>query len=190
MYKKMNDYELLYMISESNNFDILYDKYQPLIYKVMKKYFKLFKKYGYELDDLMQIGYLTLYKTSHLYQEYNRSLFYTYFISALKKAIINEIRLNETNKRKSLNIAFSYEKIIPNTDISYIDIIPSNIKEDNINTYVIFKNSLSFVSACIFELYINGYEINEISCLLDLNDKNIKDGIREIRKQRKVQFYY
>ena len=191
MYKKINDYEVLYLIGESNNFEILYKKYQPLIYKIMKRYEKTFKIYGYELEDLMQIGYLTLFKTSFLYQEYNHVLFYSYFISALRKAIINEMRVNESNKRKCLNLSFSYENNIPNTDIKYLDII-SNSEEKcsiTIGNYIVFKNSLSFVNSNIFELYYNGYSIKEISCLLDENINIIKDGINEIRKQVKVQRY-
>ena len=177
------------MVCESNNFDILYQKYQPLIYKSVLKYQKLFKTYGYELDDLMQIGYMVLYKTSFLYQDYNNSLFYTYFLSALNKAIISEIRCNESYKRKTLNESFSYDNIIPNTDLCYIDIIGKNNEENKYNNFVIFKNSLSFISSCIFELYYNGYNLKEISLILDEDKKTIKESIKEIRKQIQVQSY-
>ncbi len=192
MYKEFNDYEILYMIGESSNFDILYKKYQPLIYKIMKRYEKIFKTYGYELDDLMQIGYIILYKTSFLYQEYNSSLFYTYFISALKKGIINEIRLNKTNKKESLNNSISYDNLIPNTDLRYIDVIQANNIEDDEklnDKFVILKNTLSFTSSCVYELYYNGYSLNEISLLLDESMIAITNCIKEIRKQNKVQKY-
>ena len=41
----MNDYEILYMVCEDNeyNFDILVQKYKPLIYKIVKNYVKFFK---------------------------------------------------------------------------------------------------------------------------------------------------
>ena len=93
MYKNMNDYELLYMICEGEeiNFEILVNKYKPLIYNKVKEYEKFFKKFGYELDDLMQLGYITLYKTSRKYDIYNHSMFYTYFKKALENMIISNI---------------------------------------------------------------------------------------------------
>ncbi len=190
MYKDYNDYEILYMIGESSDFNILYQKYQPLIYKIVKDYKTVFKNYGYELDDLMQIGYMTLYKASYLYSTYNNSLFYTYFITALKRAIYNEIRLNETNKRKCLNESFSYNNLIPNTDTSYIELISSEDKEDYNEAkrkFIYFKNSLSFLNACIFEMLYNGFSQQEIMILLRESKINIINSINEIKIQKKIQ---
>ena len=72
MYRNLNDYELLYMVCDENDsFDVLMKKYEPLINKVSRKYQHLSKRFGYELDDLMQIGYLALYKASSFYDIYN-----------------------------------------------------------------------------------------------------------------------
>ena len=187
VYKKINDYELLYMVGERNNFDILYQKYQPLIVKEVKKYQRLFKTYGYELEDLIQIGYLTLYKTSCFYNEGN--LFYTYFKNALKKAIISEIRINETYKKRCLNEACSYDEYLPNTDIKYLDILSNEKKEDYdlFCEFTIFKNTLSFTSTCVLDLLFNGYKIEEIECLLDANKETIHKSLNEIREQYLLQ---
>ena len=87
----MNDYEILYMVcdNEEISFDILVHKYEPLIYKIVKEYVKFFKKFGYELEDLMQLGYITLYKTARQYDIYNHSMFYSYFKQALNNMIIS-----------------------------------------------------------------------------------------------------
>ncbi len=73
-----NDLELLNRIREHDDvaMDAMIDKYKPLIYKIVKDYQKFFKRFGYELDDLMQLGYITLYETSHKYDIYNTSMFY------------------------------------------------------------------------------------------------------------------
>lgn len=192
MYKDYNDYEILYMIGEKSNFNILYQKYQPLIYKTVKDYQKYFKYYGYEIDDLMQIGYLTLYKATCLYNSYNSSLFYTYFVISLKRAISNEIRLNKTYKKKCLNEAVSYDNIIPNTDTSYLDVIPcenkTNYNEEK-RKFIYFKNSLSFVNSCVFEMLYNGFSKKEIALLIKEDGYNINACIDEIRKQKRVQNY-
>ena len=185
MYRDLNDYEILYMVNDTKeyNFDILVHKYQPLIYKVVKEYTKLFKKFGYELEDLMQIGYITLYKASRLYDVYNHSMFYTYFKNALKNAIINTIRDNTTNKKEVLNNALSYEIEIPNTNIRYIDVFPdnkSNSKQDI--ELIIFKNSMPINLSWIFELFYNGYSKLEISILLNENINNIYNDFNKIKE--------
>ena len=40
MYRDLNDYEILYMICErkDDNFDILYEKYKPLILKISNRF--------------------------------------------------------------------------------------------------------------------------------------------------------
>lgn len=192
MYKDYNDYEILYMIGENVDFNILYKKYQPLIYKIVKKYVMLFKNYGYELDDLMQIGYITLYKASYLYNSHNNSLFYTYFITALKRSLSNEIRLNKTLKKKCLNESISYDNIIPNTNTSYAELIPSkenNNSEEDKRKFIYFKNSLSFINACVFEMLYNGFSKNEVASLIRDDGYNINICINEIRMQKRNQNY-
>lgn len=184
MYKNLNDYEILYMIKEDDNsFGFLYSKYYPLIYNYVKRYEKCFKKYGYDLDDLIQIGTITLYKASLLYNN-DSSLFYTYFKSALKNALITEIKINETLKRETLNNAFSYDNKVDNSDISYIDLIPSKedkIDEDIFKLIINFKNSMPYEMAYVFELFYNGYQLNEIAILLSLKIGIIKNYLREIK---------
>ena len=191
MYKNLNDYEILYMISEDNNFEILYNKYKPLIYKTVLNYRYLFKNYGYDLDDLMQIGYITLYKAYRLYT-FDGALFYTYFLNSLNKHLINEIRINDTYKRKCLNESFSYDNLIPNTNISYIDVIPSKKCDDykeEARRFIIFKNSLSYINSCVFEMFYNGYNKMEIAKFLEKDQNIIMRCLREIKKQKKVQNY-
>lgn len=181
----MNDYELLYMVcdSEEDNFNILIQKYQPLIYKVVKEYEKFFKKFGYELEDLMQLGYITLYKTSSRYDTNNHSLFYSYLKKALNNMIIENIRYNTTLKKEVLNNAFSYDITIPNTSVSFIDILANKknmIDVDNI--LITFKNSMPITLSYIFELFYNGYNKKEISILLDEDLEKVKNNFLLIKR--------
>ena len=185
MYRNLNDYEILYMVSDAreNNFDILLIKYKPLIYKIVKDYAKLFKRFGYELDDLMQVGYITLYKSSYLYDIYDQSMFYTYFKKALNNAIISCIKNNSTNKREVLNNALSYEVEIPNSNIRYLDLFAdskSNLELEK--ELIIFKNSMPVNLSWIFELFYNGYSKDEISILLDEEITDIKKDFLRIKE--------
>lgn len=184
MYRDMNDYELLYMVCESDesNFNILLTKYKPLIYKIVKNYLTTFKKFGYELDDLMQIGYITLYKSSYLYDSLNQSAFYTYFKKALIKSILSTMKINNTKRKQVLNNALSYDNEINNTNIKFIDLMASNNEEDISKELIIFKNSMPINLAWVFELFYNGYNKEEISILLDEKIDVIKKRFSKIKE--------
>lgn len=189
MYRDLNDYEILYLVKENDDIDyaILYEKYRPLVYKIALKYKTIFKTFGYELDDLMQIGYMSLFNAIKHFES-DISLFYTYSLNVIEYGIINEIRKNNTNKRKVLNDSISYDVLVPNTNLSYIEIIPDtkeNIYDinDNYEELIVFKNTLPFMVSCIFELKYEGFSDEEISLLLDISLKEVRKGIKLIKSQ-------
>lgn len=189
MYRDLNDYEILYLVKENDDIDyaILYEKYKPLVYKIALKYKTIFKTFGYELDDLMQIGYMSLFNAIKHFES-DISLFYTYSLNVIEYGIINEIRKNNTNKRKVLNDSISYDVLVPNSNLSYIEIIPDtkeNIYDinDNYEELIVFKNTLPFMVSCIFELKYEGFSDEEISLLLDISLKEVRKGIKLIKSQ-------
>ena len=56
LYEDINDYELVSMAQEFNEdaMNMLHEKYQPLINKKSRKYFKYLHNKGIELSDLIQ----------------------------------------------------------------------------------------------------------------------------------------
>ena len=189
MYRDLNDYEILYLIKENDDIDytILYEKYKPLVYKIALKYKTIFKTFGYELDDLMQVGYVALFNAIKNFES-DISLFYTYSLNVIEYGIINEMRRNNTNKRKVLNDSISYDVLVPNTDLSYIEIIPDNKENvydlnDDYDELIVFKNTLPFMVACIFELKYEGFNEEEIALLLEISLKEVKNGMKLIKSQ-------
>ena len=163
-------------------FKYLMQKYQPLIYKLCKPYQTIFKKFGYEVDDLIQIGYIALYKASSCYDIYNEVMFYTYFKRVLNNSLVTLIRFNTTNKKEILNNALSYDLEIPNSHTTYLEIFSDN-KASYDYTYelTVFKNSMPFMLSSVFELYYNGYTKEEISLLLGEKVDNIKELLSKIK---------
>ena len=188
MYRDFNDYEIIYMISENNSdtFQILCEKYKPLIYKIVSEYKEIFKKYGYDIDDLMQLGYISLYKSSSFYNDNKSSRFITYLKKTINNTLINEIKNNSTNKRIILNNAISYDKLNSN-DHSYLDYIKDNKDyfsyEEEKRKFIYFKNTLDYNTAGIFEMFYNGYTIEEISKMFNQKPKTIIYKIKEIKKK-------
>ena len=180
MYREFNDYELLYLVSENSEdgFNILYKKYMPLIIKFVNKYKNSFKHFGYDQDDLMQIGYFALYKATKYYKLYSESMFYTFLYTLLENDYNQEYRKCNNDKHKSLNKSFSYDLTIPGKNLTYKEVLGENSnyyqEMDNYNRIVLFKNNLSFELSCYVELKYNGYSNKEISELLDIDYQKIR----------------
>ena len=184
MYKELNDDELIYMVKESDDvFSILYEKYHPLLNKYAHKYHHIFKKMGYEIEDLIQIGNMVLYKTLNFYSNRSENMYYTYLNKALINAYNALYRQCNTLKYKTLNNYISYDKTVPNSHYSYLEILGKCDKSYDYTNIINFKNSLSFDEASIFELKINGYTTKEISILLNFKEQFIKNCVTIIRKQ-------
>lgn len=188
MYKEFNDYELVYLVKENNEdgFNILYKKYMPLMIKFANKYINSFKYFGYDKDDLMQIGYFTLYKAAKYYRLYSESMFYTFLCTLLENDFNQEYRKCNTNKHKSLNKSFSYDSVIPGTELTYKEIIGDyNTYLDDMdiyNKYVLCKNNLPFEISCYMELKYNGYSNKEICLLLDVDYRKVIEYQAIIKK--------
>ena len=195
MYREINDYEMLYLIcdSDDNNYGIVLEKYYPLIIKISTKYKNIVKKMGYEQEDLIQIGYLTLYQTIKGYDgDKNSNLFYTYFLKSLENSYIRLIKENSTNKKRILNEAISYDNYFPNTKLTYAEIFPDSntLSEPFINDgeirYKQLKYSLNFDLSCILDLKIEGFTNKEISTLLSFSESKVLEGVKLIRQKRKL----
>ena len=192
MYREINDYEMLYLICESddNDYDIMFKKYYPLIIKLINKYKGILKKMSYEEEDLIQIGYLTLYQTLKGYNgDKNNNLFYTYFLKSLENSFISLIKVNNTYKKRVLNESISYDNYVPNTELTYAEIFPdiNTLNIDYLNDigirYNNLKNSLNFELACILELKMEGFKNSEIGKLLELSQYDVSNSLKEIRNK-------
>ena len=189
MYKEYNDYEILYMIGENDDdtFNLLYKKYYPLILKYVRKYKKSFKKFGYEIDDIFQIGYISLYKATRKYKYMSENMFYTFLIKVLDNDYNLEYNKCNNIKNKCLNDSISYESTIKGTDLSFLEVIGEYefdyiVDQNNYETLINFKNSLPFEVSCNLALKLEGYKDKEIERLLDINHEELLENYRVIKR--------
>lgn len=195
MYRDLNDSEMLYLIcdGDDDDYEIMLKKYYPLLTKIMHKYKIILKHMGYEEDDLIQIGAMTIYQAIKYYNIDSNNLFFTYLNRSLENAYINLIRRGNNNRCRILNESISYDNYMPNSELSYIEIIPDE-KTLNIEylheyglRYNNLKNSLTFDFACILELKFEGYSNFEIAELLDITINEVTHGLKII-KERAIYF--
>lgn len=195
-YQDLNDYELMYMISDNNELatDMVYSKYAPIIGKIASKYLDEARAIGFEYDDLIQEGYIALYKSIRCYDSNSTNLFYTYVVHSIVGAIINLLRKGNALKNTILNTSLLLSSS-NNDNVSLYDVIPDSnaILPDEVfmsNELMLgikeFLYSLDLEKASIFELLINGFQNSEIMLILDLSKKSVDNLIYRIRKKAKI----
>lgn len=180
-----NDYELVYLVKESNEdaLDIIIKKYDPIIKNLAFSYAKKWCFINIDVEDLIQEGRVSLYKSLDNYDE--STLFYTFVILCIKRAMSNYVR---NMLKKSFVLINDYV----DEDMEYNIFIddkknPSDIVEEfyDVSRLIDFKNTLSFYEALIFELKMNGFKYIEIAQLLDINIKKVDNQMLKIRAKLK-----
>lgn len=196
MYKGINDDELIYMISENEDYyEVLLKKYEPMLIKICKKYVFLGENIGFEFLDLMQVARISLIEAIKHYNNQKSVLFYTYISRCIENGIKTEIRNHQTNKKKILNESISYDIKVRNGE-SLIDLIADNnilspddyLQERELEAnYIKFINSLPFEVAIAFEMKNNGFTRKEIASLLEVTDNEITKFVSFARRKIKKQ---
>lgn len=197
MYKNVNDYELLYLISESDEeaYNSLYQKYGEMIKMEAKKLYYSYRYLGISWDDIYQAGLYGLNSAIKNFDEHKGVLFYTYVKIFVKHEFQTLIRDHSREKHNVLSNSISLDKEIDddgNCIDSLIDAKVNNIEEfytnERMKQILNFKYELSFLNSLIYELKINNFTNKEISILLDLDYKKVDNAIHSIKnKLRKKQ---
>ena len=196
MYREIDDYEILYMIQENNDYyELILEKYKPLIITICKQRLSGIKEMGYELEDLMQIANIAVYEAIKTYSEYENAKFYTYVAKCIHNKLNVELRNNSSDKKKALNTAISYDANIPGTNTPLIDILEDktvinpyqylDIKELK-DKYIYYLNSLPFEVAGVYQLRLQGFNQSEIQTLLNINELAYERCLKTIKRRLTV----
>ncbi len=198
MYKDYNDYELLYLISESNEeaANVIYDKYKPTIEMKAKKYKLLGKKVGLEYNDLFQEGMLGLTEAINSYKDNKDTKFASFANICIERQILSVLATARRKKHSLLNDSYSLDASIDENGSTLLDFIlsdsvdPSIKVEDDEEMEYIYNNlykELSDFEKNVFDLKIMGLEYKEIASLLDKSYKSVDTALQRIRlKLRKI----
>lgn len=196
-YKNLNDYELLYMVSENDESakKLIYDKYKPLIINTAYKYYKIGKSFGLEIDDFIQEGYYGLYQALSNFSEDKDCLFYTYALRSISSKMHNLCVRNNTKRRQVLNNSISLDMNIGEDNTSLIELIADKSAPnpwtllDNYDFYSILKECIygsSLLQGSILELKLNGFNINSISKLLGESKDMVSKNLNKIKSELKI----
>ena len=191
--KYNEDDEFLFdMISESNEEvrNSLYEKYEPLIKYIVKKYTATAARYGLDYNDLIQEANVGFANALNNYDEKKESSLKTFISLCIKRRLINAIRKAQTNKNQMelSNLSLDYDYVT--TGMQLKDIIKDENSDPLIqfsdleNEEMLIKNIKKRLSAKedeVFDLLLKGFNYKEISLTLDKSEKQIDNTIQRIR---------
>ena len=182
------------MVSESNEEvrDSLYEKYEPLIKFIVKKYMTSANKYGLDYNDLIQEANVGFTDALNSYDEQKEASLKTFISLCIKRKLINAIRKAQTTKNKmqqaSLSLDYDYDK----NGLPLIDVIKDETADPSLkfseqeNEKVLLqkiKKELSKNEQKVFSYLLKGLNYKEIALLLDKTEKQIDNTIQRIRNK-------
>ena len=93
-YKEYNDYELLYMVNENdeNAYNLLYEKYKPLVVNFAKKYTSVYQNYGIDFNDFLLEGYIGLDVSINKFKEYDDHKFNGLVCTCINRQMQNLVK--------------------------------------------------------------------------------------------------
>ena len=194
MYKNLNDYEQLYLVCENDEYakEKIFNKYKHIIVSIAKKYLT-YSNNRFDLDDLIQEGYIGLNRAISSFDDKENVLFYTFSIVCIERQIKSYYRQFKTLKNYHFYNSYSLDMEID--DMTLSDIVEdksilnsptlfldnSCLEEELIN----FKHSLDFRTSLVFELRYNGFKYREIADLLDISIGIVDSSIHNCKERLK-----
>ena len=193
-YKDMTDENLINeAINNQNNaaLDCLMGRYKDIVNMKASKFFMV----GSEKDDIIQEGYIGLYKAVKSFDKEKQNSFKTFATICIERQLITAVKNSNRQKHMPLNSylslnASAYED--DETD-SVIDIFDSNLIEDPLETITkkeyysaiesAIDKSLSDFEKKVLNRFAKGESYVQIADRLNTPVKSVDNAIQRIRKK-------
>ena len=186
-YIKLSDEELCELAQKKNNdaVDALINRYLKLVKSIVHHYYLT----GGDLEDLIQVGQIAVFKAITTYS--GKAEFKYYVFKCIKNSIISAIKKANALKNHALNTSFSLSGLV--TDEEDKNPLVADIKFDpvekivNLETEIELKNNISAILSkyenLILSYYLQGFSYVEISQLLNKSAKSIDNALQRIKKK-------
>ena len=188
-YKNINDYEVLYFASEDmdTSYDILSQKYSPIIKSIAKRYASFVQHHGGEYQDLIQEGYLGLNQAIISYQDHLNTIFYTYACICIERNMNTYCRSLGAKKHQVLNHCLPDDNYSCSCveDTSFSGTFYKSSSKDLLKTIFSKLYFLDLDTRCVFLLKYNGFTYREISQLLAISLSTVDSKIAKARNYLK-----
>lgn len=194
-YNQMTDENLLQEIVKNQNnvaFDCLIDRYKEMVSIKANKFFMI----GSEKEDMLQEGYMGLYKAVKSFDQEKQNSFKTFAGLCIERQMITAVKNSNRQKHIPLNSSLSlnsgaYEE---NDDTEVMEILDTRKTGEDPLDIITKKEYFSIIETAIndslsdFEKkvlthYKNGESYAEIATKLESKVKSVDTAIQRIRKK-------
>ena len=183
---KYNDYELLDLICDNDEvaYNIMINKYKPIIYNKALEYYNYLKNNYYEgltLDDFLEDGLITLNHAIKSFDSNKGSLFYSFLLVCLTSSFNLMLRKVFTIKNRPLLKYQELEyEVKDSKGIDPYDYVDNLDIYDELNNYLY---NIGLIDSAIIELRLNNFKYSEIMKLLDVSASKINRTIKTMRER-------
>lgn len=188
-----DDYELLYLISESSEEaeDDIYKKYEPVVNFYAKRYSHLVEGKGIDFNDLYLEGLIGINSAIKNYKDQKDIKFSTFAFTCIKRKIITAVKNANRKKHSILNESYSidyhnedddkngFQNLVYDASGGIEDLLVS--KEDSKAFNKMINSELTDFEKQVYDLRINGFSHTEICKLLDKTPKSVEAVLYRIR---------
>ena len=194
-YNKMTDENLLQEITQNQNniaLDCLINRYKDVVGMKANKFFMV----GSEKDDMLQEGYIGLYKAVKSFDKEKQNSFKTFAGLCIERQMITAVKNSNRQKHIPLNSSLSLNSgaYDEDDDTEVMEILDTRkTGEDPLDIvtkkeyFTVVENaiddSLSDFEKKVLQHYKNGESYAEIAQKLQRNVKSVDTAIQRIRKK-------
>ncbi|MFR2197196.1 MAG: RNA polymerase sporulation sigma factor SigH [Clostridia bacterium] len=193
-YNKMTDENLLQEITQNQNniaLDCLIDRYKDMVGMKANKFFMV----GSEKDDMLQEGYIGLYKAVKSYNQEKQNSFKTFAGLCIERQMITAVKNSNRQKHIPLNSSLSLNSgaYDENDDTEVMEILDTRKTGEDPLDIITKKEYFTVIEKAIddslsdFEKvlvhYKNGESYAEIAEILQSKVKSVDTAIQRIRKK-------
>lgn len=196
-YKNMTDENLINeAINNKNNLalECLIGRYKDIVNMKANKFFMI----GSEKDDILQEGYIGLYKAVKSFNKEKQNSFKTFATICIERQLITAVKNSNRQKHIPLNSSVSLNASAfeedENGETTVIEVLDANKQSEDPLDIITKKeyidavekninNNLSNFEKDVLELYKNGYSYNAIAKKLNTKVKSVDTAIQRIKKK-------
>lgn len=196
-YKDTNDGQLINMLHEASEDakDVLFEKYKYIIDIEMKKYSRMARTLGYDVNDLYQDALVGFSDALVSYRDDRHAALPSFITLCVDRKLQVSIKKAGRLKNKLLNESLSLEHVYESYASPLMDLLSDNsendpleniLKEEKVKELVdSITESLSDAEYEVYALMINGLKYDEIATLLNKNLKQVDNTIQRVRNKIK-----
>lgn len=193
IYSQMHDEEIIKMINKGDVFalDYLINKYKNLVRSKAKTYFLV----GGDREDIIQEGFIGLYKAIKDY-DMNKISSFTYFAdTCITRQIITAIKTATRQKHIPLNCYLSLNKPVydKHSERTLMDTL-SNLENDNPEYLIISMEDIEFIEKKLRKIlseleknvlmsYLDDKTYQEIAIELNIHLKSVDNALQRVKKK-------